>query len=456
MISVIVPALNEELTIANVIRYCQQFSHVSEIIVIDDNSTDNTASIAAKAGATVLTSAKPGKGISMAEGVAAAKNEILVFLDADIDPYPKSTIPLLTRPIISGEFDFIKANFTRNAGRVTEIMAKPLLAIFYPDLLFFSQPLSGMIAGRKKFFQKIDFFNDYGVDIGILIDMYLMQARIKEVEIGYLENKSKPWHALPKMSLEVAKAIVAKATQHRKEKVTSYTADTLHAIASSLGALIHPEKKEKMLIFDMDNTILRGRFIDECAWEYGFTDKLQKLRAEEKDPGTLTKRIALLLKGLSISDLLKTAARIPMVDDINEVVRQFKSKGYKVGIISDSYQVVTNFVQHKIDADFNYSNQLDYFEGRATGEVKVPSYFYRGSESICEHHVCKTNALLHICREQEIAVSDCIVVGDSENDRCIIKNAGVGVAFCTNDDLLTLMADKHISEPSFAPLLGFT
>src|SRR5690349_7849237 len=110
MISVIIPALNEALTIANVIRYCQQFSHVSEIIVIDDNSADETAEIARQAGAIVITSARPGKGVSMGEGVAAATNEILVFLDADIDPYPKSTIPLLTRPIISGEFDFIKAN----------------------------------------------------------------------------------------------------------------------------------------------------------------------------------------------------------------------------------------------------------------------------------------------------------------------------------------------------------
>ena len=57
-----------------------------------------------------------------------------------------------------------------------------------------------MIAGRKQFFERIDFFNDYGVDIGILIDMYLMKARIKEVNIGYIENKSKPWEALGKMS----------------------------------------------------------------------------------------------------------------------------------------------------------------------------------------------------------------------------------------------------------------
>ncbi len=68
-----------------------------------------------------------------------------------------------------------------------------------------------MIAGRRNFFKKIEFVNDYGVDIGILIDMYLMKARIKEVNIGYIENKSKPWEGLGKMSKEVSRAIISKA-----------------------------------------------------------------------------------------------------------------------------------------------------------------------------------------------------------------------------------------------------
>ena len=92
--------------------------------------------------------------------------------------------------------DFVKGAFARNAGRVTELVAKPLLHILFPGLGHFSQPLSGMIAGKKSFFNKIEFFNDYGVDIGILIDMYLMKARVTEVNIGYIENKSKPWEAL--------------------------------------------------------------------------------------------------------------------------------------------------------------------------------------------------------------------------------------------------------------------
>src|SRR5690606_4466493 len=134
------------------------------------------------------------------EGILASDNEILIFLDADIDPYPEATISTLVAPILNNETDLVKGTFARNAGRVTELVAKPLLNIFYPGLSKFSQPLSGMIAGKKNYFTRLEFFNDYGVDVGILIDMYLMNARIQEVNIGYIENKSKPWEALGKMS----------------------------------------------------------------------------------------------------------------------------------------------------------------------------------------------------------------------------------------------------------------
>src|SRR5690606_27775335 len=198
MLTVVIPALNEENTIGQVVKYCFAEPLVSEVIVVDDKSEDNTVHIAREAGAKVIISASRGKGISMKEGIEASTNEIIVFLDADIDPYPEGAINKLAAPIVKDEADFVKGAFARNAGRVTELVAKPLLTIIFPGLAHFSQPLSGMIAGKKTFFNRIEFFNDYGVDIGILIDMYLMKARVQEVNIGYIENKSKPWQALGK------------------------------------------------------------------------------------------------------------------------------------------------------------------------------------------------------------------------------------------------------------------
>ena len=135
MISVIIPTLNEEEHIENVIKFAFNQPNVTEVIVVDDKSLDNTVTIARNCGAKVVTSTKLGKGTSMKEGVMCASNNIIVFLDGDIDPYPHFTIKLLTEPIIQGEVDFVKASFSRNAGRVTELVAKPLLSIFFPDLL---------------------------------------------------------------------------------------------------------------------------------------------------------------------------------------------------------------------------------------------------------------------------------------------------------------------------------
>ena len=230
MLTVIIPALNEEKTIANVVQFCFLFPRVSEVIVVDDKSSDNTVSIAKNAGAKVIISETRGKGISMKEGIQHSNNELIIFLDADIDPYSDGTITNLVQPLIDDEADFVKGAFARNAGRVTELVAKPLLNILFPGLAHFSQPLSGMIAGKKSYFNKIEFFNDYGVDIGILIDMYLMKARVKEVNIGYIENKSKPWEALGKMSKEVSRAIISKAQGEPTSGLTEEDVISLEAI----------------------------------------------------------------------------------------------------------------------------------------------------------------------------------------------------------------------------------
>ena len=105
----------------------------------------------------------------MRDGLLLSKNEINVFLDADILSYPDNVIELLTAPLLNDEADFVKSSFSRQAGRVTELVAKPLLSLLFPDLVKFSQPLSGMIACRKSWMEKIIIENDYGADIGILL-----------------------------------------------------------------------------------------------------------------------------------------------------------------------------------------------------------------------------------------------------------------------------------------------
>lgn len=456
MVTVIIPTLNEAGTIGNIIRFCRENPLVKEVIVVDDNSEDDTVAIARAAGAKVVNSNIRGKGISMREGVLDAKQEILVFLDGDIDPYPENTINLLVTPIINDEADFVKATFARNAGRVTELVAKPLLNIYFPGLSGFSQPLSGMIAGRKKFFNRIEFYNDYGVDIGILIDMYLMQARIKEVNIGYIENKSKPWEGLGKMSKEVSRAIISKAQPKSEFNLPEEEISSIETIQREMHNTLKEDlsRYHKLIVFDLDHIIFKGRFIDECAAAFGFTRQLEELRFNEKDPIILTKRIGLLLKGKSMDDLLNIGSKIEMTRDIQAVMQTLKEKEYLVGIISHSYMLIANYVRQNIGGDFVYANQLDFFGGKATGEVNMPSYFFASPDSICGHSYCKTNALQYACDKYNVLLKNCIVVGDNREDRCILAHAGKGVAFCTKDEILEKIAYLSIKEKSFKPLLN--
>lgn len=456
MITAIIPALNEAATIDYVVRFCLLNPRVSEVIVVDDQSVDETAEIALAAGAKLIRSKKRGKGISMQEGVAEAANEILLFLDADINPYPEQTIDLLTDPLLKDEADFVKGAFARNAGRVTELVAKPLLSILFPGLAQFSQPLSGMIAGKRSFFRKIDFVNDYGADIGILIDMYLMKGRVEEVNIGYIENKSKPWEALGKMSKEVSRTILHKAQGSAKENFSEYDVHSMETINREMNKVLRENLSgfHKMAVFDMDDTILKGRFINECAREFGFYPQLENLRALEKDPIILTKRIGLLLKGRTIDELLHVVSKMELVEDCKEVIRELKSKGYIVGIISNSYTLITNYLKQKIDADFSLASQLEFVEGKASGEVNLPSYFFGSPESICGHAFCKTNALQYISEKYTVQLRNIIAIGDSREDRCIIGHAGKGFAFGTEDEILNKIAFGTLSKKEFQPILA--
>lgn len=210
-----------------------------------------------------------------------------------------------------------------------------------------------------------------------------------------------------------------------------------------------------MAIFDMDKTLLRSRFIDCCAGLYGFEKELLNIRSMEKDTVIVTKNIARLMKGLNISQVLAIAESIPLVEDAAETIRELKNRGYITGIISDSYDVVVNHIKNKTGADFSFGNELEFSKSVATGEVKIPSFFFNNPGSVCKHALCKTNAVLSVLRQYGIDIKNTIAIGDSDNDLCMVKNVGIGVAFCSGNELLNFVADKKIETPSFAELLDF-
>ena len=220
-LTVVIPARNEEMHIANVIKNIQKCELVSEILVVNNNSKDNTRKLALEHGARVINCKKVGKGYAMEMGIKYASGDLILFADADNDNYNENFVNKMITPLLKNRCDFVKSTFKRKSGRVTNLVAKPLLELTFPELCKYNQPLSGIIAGKKEFFEQIIFEKDYGVDIGILIDLYNMGVRIREVNIGSIENDSQDWKNLIDMSRQVTAAILKRAflCEKRNEEI---------------------------------------------------------------------------------------------------------------------------------------------------------------------------------------------------------------------------------------------
>jgi glucosyl-3-phosphoglycerate synthase len=453
MITVIIPALNEEKTVRHVIGQVKHVPGVTEVIVVDDKSMDETVTVAREEGARVITSTKLGKGASMKDGVSVASNELIVFLDADIVTYPHDVVQLLTAPLLSDESDFVKSYFSRQAGRVTELVAKPLLHILYPDFPVFRQPLSGMIAGKRSFFENCHFEEGYGVDIGLLIDMHRLGARIKEVHLGRIENRMQPLEELGKMSRQVAHTILKKSRENKFQNLETY--ENIQVIREQMEFAIRDNLRslKKIAVFDMDNTILRGSFIRRAAEKFGFTDKLDLIVADTENPFLRTKLIARLLKGKTIGELLGVADSIPVTDNLAPLLSALRKQGYITGIISDSYDCITNHLRNRYGFDFTISNELEFSKSVVTGEVKIPFLFMAENKDACAHEYCKLHALRRLCGQYTIDLKNALVIGDGTNDICCLRNAGIGVSFCSDNYTVDNAADFVIRQPDFNLLI---
>jgi HAD superfamily phosphoserine phosphatase-like hydrolase len=213
--------------------------------------------------------------------------------------------------------------------------------------------------------------------------------------------------------------------------------------------------RKKMVVFDLDNTLLEDRFIDVCARHYKFWQALSLVRQIDNDQVSLARRKAAFLRDHRKTELVALAETIALVPDALDVVRELKQRGYRIGIISESYQFVTQLVARKIGADFELGNELVFIAGSATGEVLIPSFFHYSKDSTCKHQVCKTNALRYICRQHKIKLEDCIVVADDDSNLCMVRHAGLGVTFRSTDELMKSVAQKHLEEKSLTDLLKY-
>jgi phosphoserine phosphatase len=423
---------------------------VLEVIVVDDGSVDGTPDTAAAAGAIVMLSSLLGKGASMQDGVRAARGDVILFLDGDLTEIAGDAVATMVTPILAGNADLVKARFSRDAGRVTVLTAKPLLNSFFPELARFDQPLGGIVAARKGLLDDIYLETDYGVDVGLLIDAAMRGARLVEVDIGHIDHDSQPLEALGAMATQITRVIFDRAWRHERFHINQIR-EMQELERRARAMLLHQSNTQhaspKYALLDMDGVLLDGRFIVSLAEKQGLAADLHRfldnpaLREDQR-----TELIASLLTGLSADTFLEIAHAMPLMEGARETVVALKKAGYRVGVVTDSFHIAADVVRRRVFADFTVAHVLHFRQGRCTGHVTLsPMMSHQGG---CSDHVwCKSNVLAHLSDSFALDRHRVLAVGDGDGDICLLRHAGVSVAFRPRSHAVENAADHTVWGP---------
>ena len=229
-ISVVIPAKNEQRTVAGVVgsiarSLVRQVPLVDEIVVMDSDSTDATAQVAAQAGALVYHASEvapsagsfPGKGEALWKSLLVTKSDLLVFVDADLTRWGPHFVSGLVGPLLAeDQVQLVKGFYTRvrtesdgststEGGRVTELVARPLISLWWPELARVVQPLAGEWAARRTLMESLSIPVGYGVELATLMDTvsrYGLDA-VAQVDLGSRAHRHQANHDLALMAAEL-------------------------------------------------------------------------------------------------------------------------------------------------------------------------------------------------------------------------------------------------------------
>lgn len=231
-VSVCLPARECATTVAPIVATLldlREAGVLDEVVVVDARSPDGTATVASRAGATVLQESELlathgavlGKGDAMWRALSALSGELVCFLDADTADFAAHFCTGLLGPLVcEPAVDFVKGFYRRpfehdglalpdGGGRVNHLMARPALALFYPELVAVRQPLAGEVAARRSLLEQLPFATGYGVEIAMLIDAWRAVGLhgIAQVDLDVHRNRHQPLHALTPMAQAVLATI---------------------------------------------------------------------------------------------------------------------------------------------------------------------------------------------------------------------------------------------------------
>jgi len=278
-VSLVLPGRNVAETVGRIVDEVNVLNEkaplVEQILVVDADSADGTAEVAARSGAEVYSENEllshyggaHGKGDAMWRSLSVAKGDLVMFADADTKDFLPQFVYGTLGPIISVPgVRFVKGAFRRpfkshetveldGGGRVTELITKPLFNLFYPELTGFVQPLAGEFVADKELFSSIPFLTGYAVETGVMIDVFkkVGLGAMAQVDLGTRQNRHQPLFDLGRMSYSVLRAVARRLRQDgRLRQVRDPSmpnslfqfSDYLHAVATPEGLKLREHVEE--------------------------------------------------------------------------------------------------------------------------------------------------------------------------------------------------------------------
>lgn len=210
----------------------------------------------------------------------------------------------------------------------------------------------------------------------------------------------------------------------------------------------------RLAAFDMDGTLIQGRLVFALAGMFGLSDKVRAVQSGGMAGHEQTKAIAALFAGLAKKDVEAAIESIPFTKNCEQMVAALRDRGYKIGIISDSYTVAAGSVADRLQLDFVAANELDIENSKITGKVRMPLGWDRIG-CFCKISVCKRYHLEKFANQYNVSMENTLAVGDTKSDICMIKRAGAGVAFMPKDKEIAKATNKIVQDSDLLKILEF-
>jgi HAD superfamily phosphoserine phosphatase-like hydrolase len=423
--SAIIPAYNEGKTVAHVVREVLGCPDLGEVLVVDDGSQDDTKAVLSEFAGDkrfhhIRHEKNKGKGVALRTGLKKAKNEAILFLDADLKNITTRKINRIIKPVLNDEVDLSRARFQRKRGRVTEIAVKPMMRILFPDQSF-DQPITGQICGKKSFFETINFNTDWGVDIGILLDAIEAGQRIQEVDIGKLEHKAHTDQELSVMAQQVLETLIRKA-----------------------GLIQH---KYKLIIFTLDDTIIPRDSMQFVLKKLGLSQEMMIIR-DGLENGTITYpeyllAAAELFKRKTIEEIEKACDLIKLEPYTLEVLQALKHRKFNVAIVTPSFSPIVSILAKKLGVTNYDCVELSISkQGAITGQITTRSKQHWLTRDIESAMIESTKRVI---RKANVGLPETVIVASTVRALPIFQRVGLGLAYRPKNKELKMTADKTIT-----------